>query len=113
MTNQNLENLPDDLTIRRMFQELEHNIKSVNRDKISEITGEVTRDAFDRVVSTTARLRARYLAKVIELESTEDIKPSDISSLRGSRLMFEEALEGFSALRHALCQGYFDLTEDE
>ena len=103
----------DDLNIKRMFQEFEHSIKSINREKISEITGDVSKQAFIDVASTTARLRAHYLSKVIELESTDDIKPADISTLRGTRLMYEEALEGFSALQHALERGYFCLIDDE
>lgn len=107
------ENLPDDLNIRRMFQEFEHSIKAINRETISEITGDVSKQAFINVASTTARFRARYLAKVIELESADDIKPVDISTLRGSRLMYEEALEGFNALQHALVRGYFNLTDQD
>lgn len=102
----------DNSHILRLVQEIEHNIKIINRENISDITGTVSKQAFNDVASTTARLRARYLAKVIELESTDDIKPSDISTLRGSRLMYEEALEGFSALQHALERGYFDLADN-
>lgn len=100
----------DEVNIGRMFKEIEHAIRDLNREKISEITGDVTKESFTSVASTAARLRARYLAKVIELQSTDDIKPNDISALRGSRLMYEEALEGFSALQHALSKGYFDLS---
>ena len=96
-----------------MFQEFEHSIKSINREKISEITGDVSKQAFINVATTTACLRARYLSKVIELESTDDIKPGDISTLRGTRLMYEEAMEGFSALQHALDRGYFSLVDDD
>jgi hypothetical protein len=102
----------DDANIRRLFQEIEHNIKTINREKISAITGTVSRKAFNDVARTTARLRAHYLAKVIELEASDDIQPSEISTLRGSRLMYEEALEGFSALQHALSRGYFDLSDN-
>ena len=110
---ENIFNIPeDDANIRRLFQEIEHNIKMTNREKISAITGEVSKKAFNDVASTTARLRARYLAKVIELEASDDIKASEMSVLRGSRLMYEEALEGFSALQHALNKGYFDLSEN-
>jgi hypothetical protein len=106
-------NIPEnDAQIRRLFQEIEHSIKMINREKISGITGKVSKKAFNDVAGTTARLRARYLAKVIELEASDDIKPSEISTLRGSRLMYEEALEGFSALQHALSRGYFDLSDD-
>jgi len=112
MTDNAFNVLENDAHIRRLFQEIEHNIKMTNREKISAITGEVSKKAFNDVASTTARLRARYLAKVIELEASDDIKPSEISTLRGSRLMYEEALEGFSALQHALSRGYFDLSEN-
>lgn len=103
----------DELSIGRMFQEIEHKIKALNREKISEITGDISEQAFVNVASTTARLRARYLSKVIELESADDIKADAISALRGSRLMYEEALEGFSALQHALGRGYFSLSKDD
>ena len=102
MVDEVLDKQHDDLNIRRMFKEIEHSIKIINREKISEITGEISKQAFINVANTTARLRARYLAKVIELEPTDDLKPADISALRGTRLMYEEALEGFSALQHAL-----------
>ena len=111
MPGKAVENPHEDLDVRRMFQELEHSIKALNHEKISEITGGISKQAFINVADTTARLRARYLAKVIELESTDDIKPADISTLRGSRLMYEEALEGFSALQHALGRGYFNLDD--
>lgn len=100
----------DDASVRRMFQELEHRIKLLNREKISEITGEVTREAFIHVAETTAALRAEYLAKVISLETSGKISGEAISALRGSRIMYEEAVEGFSALQHALQRGYFNLT---
>ena len=112
MPDKAVENPHEDLDVRRMFQELEHSIKVLNHEKISEITGGISKQAFINVADTTARLRARYLAKVIELESTGDIKPADISTLRGSRLMYEEALEGFSALQHALGRGYFNLDDE-
>lgn len=112
MDNETVEKPHEDLSIRRMFQEIEHSIKVINREKITEITGDVSKQAFINVANTTARLRARYLARVIELESTDDLKPADISTLRGTRLMYEEALEGFSALQHALGRGYFSLTDD-
>lgn len=108
-----VENLPDEVGIRRLFQELEHNIKHINTEKISEITGSVTKDAFIEVATTTARLRARYLARVVELTTSDDIKPEGMKLLRESRMMFEEAMEGFSALQHALTRGYFSLDLEE
>ena len=111
MTDEKYKSQRDDVVLGRMFQELEHAIKDLNREKISEITGSVSKQAFIDVAISTARLRARYLSKVIELQSSDDIKPDEISALRGSRLMYEEALDGFAALQHALNRGYFDLSE--
>ncbi len=111
MSHESTEIISDDADIRRLFQELEHTIKGINHEKISEITGDVTKDSFVRVATTVATLRARYLAKIIEVEVADDISGKDISTLRGLRTMYEESLEGFSALQHALNRGYFSLSE--
>ncbi len=103
----------DDADIRRFFQEIEHTIKGINHEKISEIVGDVSRESFINAASTVARLRAKYLAKVIELQSSDDISGKDISVLRGMRTMYEEATEGFTALQHALNRGYFKLVDTE
>jgi len=111
MANDHIDITSDDIEIRRLFQELEHNIKAINREKISEIAGDVSKESFVNVAKTVARLRAKYLAKVIELQSTDDISGKDISTLRGLRTMYEEATEGFSAMQHALNRGYFTLSD--
>ncbi len=111
MASEIFDDPPNDMEVRRLFQQIEHNIKLMNREKISEITGAVPKEAFNNVAMTVARLRARYLQKVVQLESTDDITPSDISTLRGTRLMYEEAHAGFAALQHALRRGYFTLTD--
>ena len=111
MTSDTIEITSDDVDIRRLFQELEHSIKIINREKISEIAGDVSKEAFVNVATSVAQLRARYLAKVIELENADEISGKDISTLRGLRTMYEEAMEGFSALQHALNRGYFSLSD--
>ena len=100
----------DNVQIRRFFQDIEHSIKLINREFISEIVGEVSRDAFVNVSKTVAKFRANYLAQVIELEKADNISVEDIKKLRQARLMFEEAMEGFSSLQHALTRGYFSFT---
>lgn len=102
----------NDLEIRRLFRDIEHSIKTINREIISEIAGDVSREAFLNVARSVARIRARYLSKVLELEDSGEISGNDISALRGTRLMYEESLEGFSALQHALKRGYFTLSDD-
>lgn len=111
MANDHFEITSDDVEIRRLFQELEHRIKVINSEKISEIAGNVSKESFVNVARTVARLRAKYLARVIELQSSDDISGKEISTLRGLRTMYEEAAEGFSAMQHALNRGYFTLSE--
>lgn len=111
MAHDHFEITSDDPEIRRLFQGLEHTIKQINSKMISEIAGDVSKDSFVKVAETVARLRAKYLAKVIELQTTDDISGNDISTLRGLRTMYEEALEGFAAMQHALNRGYFTLSD--
>jgi len=111
MSSEHIEVTSDDVDIVRFFQELEHEIKGINHEKISEIAGNVSKESFVNVAKTVARLRAKYLSKIIELQSTDDISGKDISTLRGLRTMYEESLEGFSALQHALNKGYFSLSD--
>ncbi len=112
VANDHIDSTSDDADIRRLFQELEHEIKGINREKISEIAGSVSKESFVNVATTVARLRAKYLAKVIELQSTDDISGNDISALRGLRTMYEEATEGFAAMEHALDRGYLTLLDE-
>lgn len=102
----------DSVEVRRLFQEIEHSIKSINHEKISEIAGDVSKEAFINASKSVAQLRARYLAKVIELGASSEISGKDITALRGLRLMYEEGVEGFSALQHALSRGYFSLSDN-
>jgi len=111
MSHDSIEVTSDDVDVVRFFHELEHEIKIINHEKISEIAGHVSRESFVNVAKTVARLRAKYIAKVIELQSTDDISGKDVSTLRGLRMMYEESLEGFSALHHALNRGYFSLSD--
>ncbi len=112
MASEHFEITSDNAEIRRLFQELEHIIKVINSEKISEIVGDVSKDSFVNVATTVARLRAKYLHKIIELQSTDDISAKDISILRGLRTMYEEAIEGFVAMQHALNRGYLTLSDE-
>ncbi len=111
MSRKGFNDLPDNIQTRRIFQQLEHDIKTINRQKINEITGDVSKDSLNNVVTTVAILRAKYLEKVLLLECNKSIAPSDISSLRTARIMYEEAREAFSALQYALRQDYFTLKD--
>ncbi|MBL4762255.1 MAG: hypothetical protein JKY93_06105 [Gammaproteobacteria bacterium] len=112
MSNDHIDDHQVSLEVRRLFTELEHNIKAINREKISDKTGGVSKDSFMNVAITVANLRANYLAKVISMQNKESLSDDDISSLRSTRTAFEEALEGYSALQHALKRQYLQLPDE-
>lgn len=94
----------------RLSQEFEQSILEVNRRHIRAATGGVSKEHFFRAAENVARLRARYLNAVLQLEAGLDPPPmTEIERVREMRLAFEEALQGFHALRHALKRGYFEL----
>ena len=112
MSNDSIDDHQVSVEVRRLFTELEHNIKAINREKISAKTGGVSKEAFMNVAVTVASLRASYLTKVISMQDRESLSADDISSLRGMRIAFEEALEGYNALQHALKRQYLQLSDE-
>ena len=60
-----------------------------------------------------SRLRAAYLKNLLALEVASDGQVPDetaIADLKRRREAYEEALQGFGALRHAFKRGYLQLT---
>jgi hypothetical protein len=95
----------------RLSQEFEQAIRELNSRHIRAVTGGVRKEHFLRAAENVARLRAHYLASVLRLETAANPpKPEQFEELRHMRAAFEEALEGFAALRHALKRGYFELS---
>lgn len=102
-----------DVEIRRLSNELEHLIKAINSAHISEEIGDVSKESFTRVAESVSLIRARYLKQVIEMQKltgSGKLESELFSRLRSHRLAYEEALEGFNALYHALEKGYFKLS---
>ncbi|MDP6709449.1 MAG: hypothetical protein QF893_24175 [Alphaproteobacteria bacterium] len=96
----------------RLDQEVEQAVHEANVQTIGSVTGAVDKDSFIRAAVTVSRLRAAYLKNVLALEVAVDGKVPDdaaIEALRHRREAYEEALQGFGALRHALKRGYFEL----
>lgn len=105
----------DDIDIRRLTAELEHIIRQINQERISSVTGAIHKNDFVNVAETVSWIRARYLNQVLELRNfTQDgrIDTAHIKQLSNLRRAYEEALEGYNALNHALQRGYIDLEED-
>ncbi len=98
----------DELRVQRLLQQFEHQIVSINRHHISEITGEIGKDDILVLGEAISIYRARYLKLVLDLARAED---SDLEmrlseEVRNQRLIYEETMAGFAALRHALERGY-------
>lgn len=102
-----------ELNSRRLSHELEHQIKLINSELISGAIGDISRDDFGQVARMVACLRARYLHRVLSEGKrchSECIDTEAALELKVLREAYMEALEGFSALEHALTRGYIDLT---
>jgi hypothetical protein len=113
MPEQEIDGFDDDRSRRRMFQEFEQAIRESNRTAITGATGGVGKEHVLRVAITVSRLRARYLKEVLNLSADSGdraLDPTAVLDLRQMREAYEEALHGFSALRHALERGYIELT---
>jgi len=105
--------LPDDIESRRLHNELEHTIKSINGDLISAATGPISRQGFTNVARMVGCLRARYLATVLTLGNechSNCIDTQSALALKQLREAYTEAMEGFAALEHALKRGYITLS---
>lgn len=102
----------DEVDGRRLHNEIEHSIKSINRELIGQATGDINRDAFENCARMVACLRARYLHTVLALGAdchSECINTDAALELKALREAYFEALEGFGALEHALQRGYIAL----
>jgi hypothetical protein len=99
------------VTNERLWQEFEQSIRELNRRYIRAATGGVRKQHFLRAAENVARLRARYLNAVLRLEAAAEAPPlPDLEKVRQLREAYEEALQGFEALRHAHERGYFELS---
>jgi len=99
---------------RRLHLELEREITLINRDRISAVTGTISRDHFTNVAKMVACLRARYLDTVLQLGAkchSECIPTESALELKRLRQAYSEAIEGYTALEHALQRGYLTLEE--
>ena len=104
----------EDRELRRLFFEIDHRITNLNTKRISSATGNVSRGQLVALCSTIAGLRAAYIEKVRSLTdyATNPERLSDtVNDIRTTREAYDEALEGFNALRHAVARGYITVIE--
>lgn len=102
----------DDEKIRRLQHRIEHEIRQINHATIGEATGPITLADYTAVARMVSNLRARYLKAAIDLGKANPdacLSLTHTDELRELRIAYQEALQGFEALEHALRRGYVTL----
>ncbi|MCP5145840.1 MAG: hypothetical protein H6978_13610 [Gammaproteobacteria bacterium] len=105
----------DERENRRLHFELEQAIRTINRELIGATAGQISKSRFESCARMVACLRARYLEKVLQLGAMcgdACISTDEALELKQLREAYDEALQGFSALEHALNRGYIDLARN-
>lgn len=105
----------NEIQIKRMMQSFEHQISEMNSTAISEIAGDIKKTDFLELAKSISILRAQYLKQVLSTAKTEDNKLAAklLKEVRVNRMAYEEAIESFEQLKHALQRGYFNLVDEE
>ena len=96
------------------MQQLEHQFVEINKRNISAIAGEIRQKDFMKLAEAISVCRANYLKEVLQMANNEDstIKTRLSEQVHQQRLLYEEAIQGFDSLRHALERGYFVLASN-
>lgn len=98
----------DELVVQRLMQQFEHEIVDVNRRHVSEITGEIKQQDILKMGEAISICRANYLKSVLEVSKSDggSLATRLTDDVKRKRLLYEETMAGFAALRHALERGY-------
>ena len=100
-----------EMQVRRMLQNIDHKIAKTNKRNIGEIVGEIREKDFLKLAEAISVCRAHYLKDVLQLVDGDDnsmLKQLSADALK-HKVLYQGAMEGFGALRHALERGYFVL----
>jgi len=102
-----------ELQVRRMLQQFEHHVVEMNKRNISAIAGEVKQEDFLKMAESISVLRAQYLKVVLQIahSSSADLNHKLCKQLKIHRQAYNEAMEGFGSLKHALERGYFSMSD--
>jgi hypothetical protein len=103
-----------EIQIRRMMQQFEHQISEMNSASVREIAGDIRKTDFLDLAKSISVLRARYLKEILQMAHADDtdLTNSLCFEVRQTREAYEEAVESFEQLKHALQRGYFHLLEE-
>ena len=99
------------LSARQYLYQLNLESKALTRAEALEAVVGVTGDEVRRVARVLARLRGRYLARIIDLGTAErkTLTEGEIIELRRAREQYEELEHGFAELKAAIEAGDIDL----
>ena len=103
-----------EIEIRRMMQQFEHQISEMNSTEITKRAGDIRKSDFLQLAKAISILRGNYLKDVLKIARCEEDKLTLQLCLetRKARIAFEEVIESFDQLKHALQRGYFNLIDD-
>lgn len=103
-----------EIKIRRMMQQFEHQISEMNSKAISEIAGDIHESDFLSLAQSISILRAKYLEDVLLIARADEAHLTNelCHEVKMAREAYQEAIESFDQLKHALQRGYFNLIED-
>ena len=104
----------DKVSLQRVLQQFEHEIADVNRKNIKDIAGDIGKNEILKMGKAISVCRAEYLKSILKMANTEkaDQLLPLAKEVKTQRLLYEESMLGFAALRHALERGYIVITDD-
>lgn len=96
----------------RLLMELEHTMRSVNREVINPQIQALTVDGLRPVLALVARARGRYIRALLDLGGrSPDEGPSEeeLQELARLRHEFEELMHAAKTVETAIQRGYLDI----
>lgn len=104
----------NEIKVKRMLQQFEHQISVMNSEEISARAGDIKQSDFLDLAKSIAILRAEYLKDVLQVARADEnhLTLQLCQDTRKARIAYEEAIESFDQLKHALKRGYFNLVDN-
>ncbi len=104
----------NEIEIRRLMQQIQHELTELNSSTITQIAGDIKRSDFMDLARSISILRARYLKSVLDIAHADESHLTNklCHDVSEARQAFEEAVTAFDQLKHALQRGYFNLIDD-
>ena len=103
-----------EIEVRRLMQQFAHQISEMNSAYITDIAGDIKKTDFLALARSISILRAKYLRDVLQIAHADEQHLTNklCHEVREAREAYQEAIEGFDQLKHALQRGYFNLQDE-